>query len=336
MSGSIVGEVGGAGPVRPAGLRRGRARGVALPLALVAILLVTAACDEDLTGPVDPGAPSATPDTRTVAPAPVDPGAPVAIGACAEGGAGSVVDGWARTVTPGWVQLDAGDLRVEIHYSFPMDDQLRDGIVTDRIWDRLLSSRVQPGQTVWGGEAFGLPYYTAGTATDLATGRPLYIQVAVELDNGIAFPVVVVAPDEATLSAAFASSADVVAMRRYNYLPLSCGSLAGLWTTSSSSAMYTYSVTGMFTGITVAAGSIDLAFDGGGGYAMRKTAYLNGVWSDEQEAGTVAIEEHGITLSGDAGTTPYESGFVAIEGGLALFIRNRQFSGLQYLLYRAE
>lgn len=316
---------------RGAGVRR-----ALLPVALAAAVIVVGACDEELAGPGEPGGPTATADTRTVAPGPVDPGAPVAIGACAEGGAGAMIDGWARTVTPGWVQLDGGDLRVEIHYSFPMDDELRNGIVTDRIWDRLLSTRVQPGETVWGGEAYGLPYYTAGTATDLATGRPLYIQVAVELDNGIAFPVVVIAPDEATLTAAFPSSAEVVAMRRYNYLPLSCGSLAGLWTTSSSSAMYTYSPTGMFTGITVAASSVDIAFDGGGGYAMRMTAYVNGAWSDEREAGTVTLEEHGITLESDARTTAYHAGFVAIAGGLALLIQNRQFSGLQYLLYRAE
>lgn len=306
--------------------------------------LLLAACDtgtvEDPTAHPDPiipvGTAAPTVDGGATGGPPTGGGGGVT-GACAAGAGGSVADGWSRTVTPGWLQADGGDIRVELHYAFELTDALREGITTDRIWDRLLSTRYRAGATVYGGEAFGLPYYTAGPATDLATGAAAYIMVAYEPAQGIAQPVVAIAPDEATFASHFADSRALVDMLRYNYLPLSCGSLGGTWTTSSSSAAEAYDASGSYTGIVVAASSVDITFAGDGTYALHEESYLDGVAHERDEAGSVTTGEQEVILHAEDGTeTAFNAAWIAVGGGLALFLGNRQFTGERYVLYPAR
>lgn len=314
------------------------------------IAVIVAACDaaEDApsgsmgaiaTAPAASGRaiPSAGPATSQGAATPASAtgstGSLIASSPCGPGSGGSLADGWARTVTPAWVQLDKPPLHVELPYAFALDDQLRAGITTDHIWDRFLQGRYRAGATVYGGEAFGLPYFTEGPATDVATAADVYIQVAYAPENGTAYPVIAVAPDKAALKAAFPSSYELMAMHRYNYLPLSCGVLTGPWTTSSSAAAESYDAFGSYTGIVVAASSMDLAFDGNGRYARHTKAYVNGVASESEDAGAVALTSQSITLTPDAGEpTVYNAAFVGVQGGLALTLQNQQFTGDQFVL----
>lgn len=282
-------------------------------------------------------APTASPQAA-VTPAPASAatgGAATGVsGVCAPGADGSVADGWARTVMPDYVLLEGNGMRVELHYALAYDDVAGNGIITDRLWDRLLGGRYRAVQTFYGGEAFGLPYYTVGTATDLQTGDAAYVEVAESPENGLMRPAIVIARDEAAFTSAFKDSSAVVAMHRYNYLPLSCGSLAGTWTTSSSEAAEAYDATGSYTGIFVAASSLDLAISEDGRYALHEQAYVNGTASDSDESGVVEVTGQGLALTSDEGKrTDFTAAFVAVRGGLALFLQNRQYTGEQYVLY---
>lgn len=325
-------------PVRPLGR-------VLLVLALISV----AACDPLAEDPANAGGggdttvapifslqPVASEQPTTPA---VDGGSDVAgvTGVCTPEGGGSVADGWARTVRPGWLQLDGNGMRVELHHGLELNDALRDGITTDRLWDLLLGPRYRPGATIYGGEAFVEPYYTRGPATEIATGAQVFAEIAYEPDNGRALPVAVIAPDEATFLAAFPSAREVVAMHRYNWLPLSCGSLVGSWTSSGSEAAETYDANGFYTGLFVAASSIELTFTDDGRYAMHTEAYLNGVYSEEDTTGTADVTQQGITLRNDDGrVTEYDAAFVTVSGGLALFTVNREFTGDAHQLYRSR
>ncbi|MFN8628973.1 MAG: hypothetical protein U0838_01220 [Chloroflexota bacterium] len=218
--------------------------------------------------------------------------------------------------------------------AFALDDQLRAGITTDRHLGSLPARAALPGRR-HGLRRRGVraSYFTEGPATDVATATDVYIQVAYAPENGTAYPVIAVAPSKAALKAAFPSSYELMAMHRYNYLPLSCGVLTGPWTTSSSAAAESYDAFGSYTGIVVAASSMDLAFDGNGRYTRHTKAYVNGVASESEDAGAVALTSQSITLTPDAGEpTVYNAAFVGVQGGLALTLQNQQFTGDQFVL----
>lgn len=297
---------------------------------------VTAQPEETPAATFAPSAPAAA-ATGQVAGGSGATGAVLADGPCAAGAGGSVADGWVRTVAPGWLQLDGPSLRVELHYAFELDDTLRSGIMSDNIWNRLLLDRYSAGRATSGGEAFVSPYYTDAEATESATGRSVYTEVVEEPDSGTVYPVAAIAPDEATLRAAFPTPRDLLAMHRYNYLPLSCGVWTGAWTTSSSSAAEAYSSSGSYLGIVVAASSVDLRLDPDGRYWRRRKAYVNNVATDETDTGSAAITSQGIVLTGDDGKTEaYDAAFLAVRAGFALFLQNREFSGDQLLFLPAR
>ena len=254
---------------------------------------------------------------------------------CVSGGPSTVVDGWSRATGADFVTMKSGALRAELHYSFPLDDALRAGNTTTNVWDRLLGSRYQViGDRTTGGDAPGFTRFGYGAATEKATGKSVYIAITPEIDNGTAHPVVVIAPSQAALQKALPDEKAVAALQRYNFMPLECQALTGDWTSSFSSAAETYSASGAYTGLSVSAASVDLSIRGEA-YSMRKRAYVNGQSSDVTDTGALAAGGNGLVLRTDQGVeTAYDAGLVAVRGGYALYVVNRQYTGDRTLLFR--
>jgi hypothetical protein len=254
---------------------------------------------------------------------------------CLSGGPSTVVDGWSRATKADFVEMKGGALRAELHYSFPLDDALRAGDTTLNVWDRLLGSRYQAaGERATGGEGPGFTRYGYGAAVEKATGKNVYIAITPEIANGTAHPVVVIAPSQSALQKVLPDEKAVAALQRYNFMPLECQTISGDWTSSFTSAAETYSATGSYTGLAVSAASVDLSVRGEA-YSMRKRAYVNGQSSDVTDTGAVAAAGNALVLRSDQGVeTTYDAGLVAVRGGYALYVVNRQYSGDRTLLFR--
>lgn len=312
-------------------------------LACASALAILAACSSSSGG--DPAAPSpGTNDAGTTVDGATRTGsttpASTAIAArCLDGGAGDVKDGWTRTIGPGSVSAVSGNIGVAIVYSLTIDDELRAARhFAEGVWDRLLGDEYTvTGTRTSGGDDGGLLPFSSGTAVDKATGDTLHITVTASRYDGIAYPVVALAPDEATLAAKLATPEAIDAMRAYNAFPLSCGTAVGKWTTSSTNAVVTYDRGGFFTGIKVSSLQIDVAFDDALHYDWKAQVTDNSGQVSERENGAYTATEQQIDLaSTDGKNTTYDAAFVAVKGGIALSITNRQFSGNRWVLYRAE
>lgn len=256
---------------------------------------------------------------------------------CVNGGPSTAVDGWSRAIRADDLEMQKGAMRVELHYSIEMTDALRagGGDVSGNVWDFLLGSRFRvKSRTIANGTAN--EQFAYGDAVDLATNAPVFIGVAPVVSSGVARPVIVIAPSRMEFDANFPSVASVVDMHRYNALPLSCTGLDGGWTSSFSSAAATYGASGAFTGISVSSLSVDLAFADASAYTLHTKAFANGEGETRDDAGQYTAQDYGLTLTGQSGATEYDAAFVAVKGGLALFMQNRQLAGDRYVLFRAK
>lgn len=258
---------------------------------------------------------------------------------CLEGGAGDVKDGWTRTIGADGVTMLNGNVGVAVGWSLQIDDQLRAAPhFAEGVWDRLLGDEYEvQGTRTSGGDDFGQIAFSSGFAKEKASGSVIYITLTASRDNGVAFPVAALAADDLVLKQKFANPADIDAMRAYNAFPLSCSSIVGKWTTNNSNAVALYDKYGSFTGIKVSSLQIDASFDTAKHYEWNVTVTDNTGVQAEDESGQYASGDLNIDLSSIAGkATNYDAAFVAVKGGLALSVVNKQFSGNRWVFYRAN
>jgi len=254
---------------------------------------------------------------------------------CREGGEGTVLDGWHRVIGDDFVTVTGQGLRVELHYPFPLDDALRQGTVAENIWDHLLTGRFTPGARVVGNEGAGLTTFIEGDAVDAATGEAVRVIVLPEVENGVALPIVVVAPDVATMQAAFPTVEDIALMHGQNRFPFHCGRVAGTWTSSFAEALETYDSVGDFTGVSVAALTEVLRLDDNGDYEDHTEAFVDGVAEERDEQGCYVANDFNFTMT-DATAGSFVGGFIAVREGLALTLQNVEFPGDVRVLYRTQ
>lgn len=247
-------------------------------------------------------------------------------------------EGWTRTIGADGVSAKNGDVGAVIAYSLAIDDQLRAAPhFAEGVWDKLIGDDYTAGTRTSGGDGSGELAFSEGAATDKASGSQVYVMVVSERNNGIAFPIIAVAADQATLKAKLPTATSVNELRRLNAFPLRCTGLAGGWTSSDVSAAETYDASGSFTGLVVSALRIDLSFTADAKYTRKISVYQNTSEVKEDDSGSYAATDTAITLTSSAGkTTNYGASYVAVRGGLALYIQNQQFSGDNFVLYRAK
>ena len=260
-------------------------------------------------------------------------GGPAGAKGCAPGSPELVLDGVTREIADEGVALRGPSYLAEVYYGLEIDDQLRAGNIAENLWQRLVAPRFALVGELTDGGQFERETWVRGTATEKATGASAYIGVAPSPKNGVAYPVVAIAADKASFDAQFPSFGSVEALRRYNDFPLSCGALAGKWTTSSATAVDTYNGAGAYTGMSVVSDSLDLGFAADGTYTHEWSASVNGTFTRGTDKGTYTSGAREVVLNGQTeGVTTYDAHFIAVKGGMSLYLVNRQYSGMAYAL----
>jgi hypothetical protein len=250
---------------------------------------------------------------------------------CPAGSAELEMDGVMREISDEGVALRAASFGAEVYHAIEIDDALRSGNLAENLWQRFVAPRfTKVGELVDGG-SFERESWVRGSVTEVATGASAYVGLAPGPKNGVAYPVIVIAADQASFDAQFPDFGTVSALRRYNDFPLSCASIVGKWTTSSATAADTFSATGFYTGMTVVSDSLDLALSADGSFTREWSAMVNGSFSRGSDQGSYTTGAREIVLAGQSdGTTAYDAHLIAVKGGFSLYLVNRQFTGMAY------
>lgn len=250
---------------------------------------------------------------------------------CLEGGAGVTTDGWTSTIGNDAVSTTKGNVGVAIVYALTIDDELRSAShFAEGVWDKLLGPDFTAGTRTSGGDGTGLLAYASGTATEKASGKTVFVTVTADRNNGIAFPVIAIAPDEATMKATLATPDAISSMRRYNFFPLSCTGIVGTWSTSSLTANDTNA------GIKVSSLQLDLTLSASSTYMLDAKVSTNTGSEQEHDTGsyTSAAQELAFTSNAGFRNKTFDAGFVAVKGGVGLYVVDRAFAGDAWLLFR--
>ncbi|MBX3193385.1 MAG: hypothetical protein KF819_40760 [Labilithrix sp.] len=301
-------------------------------VSLFVLVVAALACSSTNSSKNDDDNNSSTPDAGGDG-ATTDPGSTSLAAECVEGGAGVTKDGWTRVIGGDFVTAKSGDVLVAIVYALTIDDELRAAShFAEGVWDRLLGADFTPGARTSGGDRAGELAFSSGTATEIATGAKVFITVTADRSNGVAFPVIAIAPDEATLTGALPTQTSVSEMRRYNYFPLSCTGIVGTWSTSSLTAVDTNA------GVKVSSLRLDLILDAASTYTLDAKVSTNEGSEQETDTGSYTSAQQEIALTSKAGfrNKTYDAGFVAVRGGVGLYIVDREFSGDAWLLFRTK
>lgn len=251
---------------------------------------------------------------------------------CEEGGPSTQADGWTRAVKPTHLEMTGGELRVEVHHPLQLDDVPR---TIENVWKTLVGDRYQLQGSLTIDEAgAGLTAFAEGSTIETATGEPAFVKVTADWESGRAYPVMVVAPTESALRATLADTNAVQSLRGYNFMPLECQGLGGDWTSTFTSAAETYSPTGAYTGLAVAAATVEIQIRGDS-YTRQTRVFLNGQSSNTSDEGSLRGSGNSlVTTASDGRETAYHAGLVAVKGGFALYLVNKEFEGDRTLLYR--
>ena len=236
-------------------------------------------------------------------------------------------DGWTQIIGPDYVELSREGAIVELNWAITLDDALRGGPgVLENLWTLILGQRFTSGARTLSSRDF-----IAGPATDIASGTTGFIGLAGATVNGTSRPVVGITTDEASFRALFTDGDGLAAMHRYNDFPLSCGAIEGAWGTSSIFAGLSATTA---TGLTVTSSQLDITF-AREGYRLDQVIRVDTRTERLLEDGTFTAGDHELVLTSSEGkVTTYDAGYVAINGGLALSLVNRQFMGQRDVLLR--
>lgn len=253
--------------------------------------------------------------------------------------------GWTAGFLADHVRMTKDGIAVSIFHAIPLDDQLRNGDILENFWRLLVApsysartKNVAPYEATGHG---GIRFATA-KATDAKSGANAFTGLSVFISNGIAYPVMAAARDEATFRSYAARPEDLNALRSLNSFNATRAQIAGRWTSSFSSAAETYYVaTGNFAGVQVAAASLNIAFEAPGQYRS-ETQAVNGKIGNLAvqtgvETGSFDIQGNELTLRPPGkDPTVYVCVLEAVRGGMMLRLVNKRYSGLRWDLLRAK
>ena len=256
----------------------------------------------------------------------------------------ATIDDWQAEIFRDYVRFDRGGIAVLIFWNVSLNEQLRNGDLALNLWRSVVgrSFRILSEAPVAEEQfAYFRKNAVAGQVAD-NSGRRYAAFLTSPVNNGVASPFLALAPDDATLRRAFPDVDSLRAMQRFNYFPVNPAELAGRWTSSFSSAAESYYVSsGNYAGLTVASASVDYNFAPNGTYTEDTQAVTGRIGalntSRQHRTGNWQVNANTLILRESNGTvTEYHCGLVAIGGGKALRIINKQYSGSRWDLLRAK
>lgn len=238
----------------------------------------------------------------------------------------NTLDGWTQSITPGGLVFEKGGVTAELAWPFPITDAHRSGDSEKNLWAAVLGSRYQAQAFTHVG-SYG-ERRLAGPATELSSGRTVFIAFTSAAQSGIANPVAVIVPEEGMLNA-FPSEGSLSALFGLNRFALGCASVSGHWKSGFSTAVERYAAsTGNFVGVEAVAAWRDMQLEGNGSFHRESMALLHGVFNKRVDSGEWSSGGWSLGLRPE-GEEPidYDAYFVAVPKGFLLHLTNRKFSG---------
>ncbi len=257
-------------------------------------------------------------------------------------------DGWNAIDTADWVQVTKGTTTVLLHYGIQYTDATRNFDENKRIehyWNLLISPRyrvsnINVAPTDYG--KYDRVYFGEADGIEISTGNKAHIALMITSENGFANCVEIITPDKATLTQQFPNYDKIKEMNNYNKFAVGAKDLPGTWENSSAIYSQYYSTnTGNYAGmggVSINAKFIfrsnsTFHFDYIGVSGMMGAPNVH----TEKRDGKFTVNNWEMTITDKKGIpVGYSAQFEAIRGGRVLHLRNKQFSGLKYDLYKQK
>jgi hypothetical protein len=254
---------------------------------------------------------------------------------------------WPAELMADYVQFSKDGIRVRIYHAMTITDALRSrGDMRMNVWNLLVAPQFRAGEIRYWDNGAGAtgPYASGGNfliANAVENGQQVVVGMNYAANNGLLYPIVVIAPDQANFNRLAGTPEQMEKLLRLNMFEVPARELNGRWTSNFNSAMEMYSVaTGIYAGVAVASASLDITFENGN-YQSRSKATVGRIGaltnSNETEAGTYQVRGSMVTLmpQGKA-QDAYLLWFEAVRGGFMLHLVNNQNRGNRWDLLRAK
>lgn len=250
-------------------------------------------------------------------------------------------DGWTATVQPDYVVVTKGNFRVFLCYQIPINDQMRQAGIGEYFWNNYAQTlfSVAPA-AVKRDDVLGIDF-AEGNAIDKQNGKSVFVAMSVLRQDGNAKVVVAAAPDRQTYYNQFPRAENLGAMANSNRFAVTQTDLVGDWDGRNAPFVQMYNIyTGNAAGLNVASLSDHFKFGGNGSYTSEHSAATGMVgsqkFSELKFSGRFQTSDWEMTLTNreNGKTSVYSAYFEAVKGGRILHLTDKQYSGMQYHLFK--
>lgn len=257
-------------------------------------------------------------------------------------------DGWIARPQADWVQVSKNNLTAYIHYAISLPDELRSGDgdpILNYFWNLLITPRYNVS-SLWkmpfDPYAYKRTYYMEGTATENQTGQTVYLAFRILINSGIATCIEISGPSKDQYQALFPDLDKVANMTTYNRFAVSPDDVTGLWKESTGGFAQYYNVyNGNYAGMNAVSintqfrigtdGNCSLEHKGAGGMVGNQQFF------SEKYAGRYTMSNWEFSFTDQNGKlNAYHIYYQAVKNGRILYMQNKQFTGQEYFLMKAE
>ncbi len=256
-------------------------------------------------------------------------------------------DGWTSVVESDYVKTTKGNIQVLLYFSSAITDQMRDSNLefSDQFWNLLVvpNYTVKSAVRLQEGVTYFRTYFIEGEVIDPKTNTTHYLGLNVLVNNGIATPVLAIAPDRNSYYEQFPEPKKLGEMTNYNKFAITAKDIVGAWSENSSSAVSLYNTyTGNYAGMNSTQSTDVFTFQADGTYASKhvgaSSVYGNNtVYSQEYEGKLTATNwDLSLTNRFKDATENFNAQFEVVRGGRILHLQNKSATGIWYHLVRTK
>ncbi len=256
-------------------------------------------------------------------------------------------DGWTSAVAPDFVKTTKGNLQVLIYYASEITDQMRDSNLefSDQFWNLLVvpNFTVKSAVRLQEGVTYFRTYFIEGDVIDPKTNTPHYLALNVLVNNGIATPVLAIAPDRNSYYQAFPEPKQLGNMVGYNKFAINLKDISGTWSSSSGASVNLYNTyTGNYAGMNYAQSAHTFIFNSDGTYSSShsgtSSVYGTTTFYTQEYKGKLIVTNWDISMTNrwKDGTEDFNAYFEVVRGGRILHLQSKTASAITYDLVRTK
>lgn len=256
-------------------------------------------------------------------------------------------DGWVAQPYADYVKVSKQGINVLLHYAITIDDQMRraDNMAV-LMWNRLVASRYRTASLqVYENEmyTYNKIWFVEANATEIASGKNMYVGLRVLVANGIASCIEIVSPSAAAFKQLFPDQTSVERMPGYNKFAVSANDMVGTWDESTSTGLNYYNtVTGGYVGTSTTAAANKFIIKTGGSYeSQHKGAYgMTGSMQfyDQKYTGRYVLTPWEVSMTNrfKGQTDIFMCHYEAVRGGRILYLRDKTYPAVDYQLVKVQ